>query len=150
MELRLFRYSSGKESTLGFLYSGDEFLCYTLEDEARFVKVAGKTRLYAGRYRLELRTVGGLHERYKKRFPKIHKGMLHLLYTPGFKWCCFHCGNTDDNTEGCPLVGDGVNNNQVKDGFLSHSSTAYKRIYPPIAAAIESGEEVWVTIVNGG
>ena len=151
MELEILRYSSGKESTLGLLCEtfedlSNKFLCYILEDEARAVKVFGKTRLYAGRYQLELRTVGTLHTRYLKRFPKIHKGMLHLLDTPHFKWCCFHCGNKDDHTNGCPLVGDGVNNNQVKDGYLSYSAVAYERIYPPIAAAIESGAGAWVTI----
>ena len=42
MRLELYRYSSGKESTLGILYlindeNKKQFLCYTLEDEKRDV-----------------------------------------------------------------------------------------------------------------
>ena len=90
-----------------------------------------------------LRKVGGYHGRYTKRFPHIHVGMLHVLDVPGFEYILIHCGNTDEHTAGCLLVGDSQENNQiVKNGFIGKSTQAYKRVYPLIASALENGEEV--------
>jgi len=145
MELSVIRYSSGEESTLGILMINGKFVCYTLEDEARTVKVAGKTRIPSGRYRVRLRKEGGHHERYAQKFPAIHKGMLHITNVPDFRWILIHIGNDDEATEGCLLVGDEANNNNIRDGFIKNSANAYQRIYPEIANAIDSGEETWIT-----
>ena len=144
MELQVIRYSSNQESTLGLLLINGQFACYTLEDEARSVKVFGETRIPAHRYPVKLRTEGELHERYAERFPDLHKGMLHIRHVPDFQYVLIHIGNKDDDTAGCLLVGDGANNNQVTEGFIAQSTAAYERIYPPIAHAIEGGEEVWI------
>ena len=37
-------------------------------------KVYGETRIPAGTYKLKLRTEGGYHQKYSKRFPDIHRG----------------------------------------------------------------------------
>ena len=80
MELEVIRFSSQKDSTLGLLFNVTdekrEFLCYTLEDEYREEKVMHETRIPAGTYEITLRTVGGFHNKYSERFPKIHKGTL--------------------------------------------------------------------------
>ena len=71
----------------------------------------------------------------------MHKGMLWLQDVPNFKWILIHCGNTDEHTAGCLLVGDSQENNQIKkDGFIGKSGNAYKRIYPAIAKAIKNEE----------
>ena len=71
--------------------------------------------------------------------------MLHITDVPGFEYILIHCGNTDEHTHGCLLVGDTQNNNMLeKDGFIGRSKNAYKRIYPAIADAIEKGEEVLI------
>ena len=36
----------------------------------------------------------------------------------------------------------------VKNGFIGKSTQAYKRVYPPIAAALESGEEVIIEYID--
>ena len=154
MRLELYRYSSQKDSTLGMMFLVDkennkEFLCYTLEDEARDLKVRGETRVPAGTYKIELRTEGGFHEKYKKRFSKIHKGMLHVTNVPNFKWILIHTGNTDEHTAGCLLVGDSQENNIIiKDGFIGKSTNAYKRIYPNIAKSIKEGKEVTIQYID--
>jgi len=72
--------------------------------------------------------------------------MLHVTNVPGFKYILIHCGNTDEHTAGCLLVGDSQENNQIKgDGFIGKSSNAYKRIYPKIAQAILNNNEVFIT-----
>tara|TARA_R110000751_G_scaffold115163_2_gene214587 strand:+ start:557 stop:1027 length:471 start_codon:yes stop_codon:yes gene_type:complete len=149
MKLEVIRFSSQVDSTSGLLFditdNKRKFLCYTLEDESREEKVWGETCIPAGEYSLGLRTVGGLDARYSKRFADIHVGMLHVLDVPNFKYILIHCGNTDEDTAGCLLLGDTQENNLVKkDGFIGRSTLAYMRVYPDIAAALERGEEVTI------
>jgi hypothetical protein len=153
MKLKVLRFSSQEDSTSGLLFlDGDlglEFLCYTLEDEDRALKVRGETRVPAGTYEIKLRTEGGFHGRYTKRFAGMHKGMLHVINVPNFKWILIHTGNTDEHTAGCLLVGDSQENNKIiKDGFVGKSTNAYKRIYPPIAKALEKGEKVTIEYID--
>jgi len=153
MKLEVLRFSSGRDSTSGALFSVVEgvrtFLCYTLEDEYRDNKVYSETRIPAGIYEIRFRTVGGFHAKYSKRFQDIHKGMLHIVDVPGFDYILVHCGNTDEHTAGCLLVGDTQNNNMVEeDGFIGRSTAAYKRIYPKIAKALERGEEVTIEYID--
>ena len=150
MKLKVLRFSSQEDSTSGLLFLEDEFglnfLCYTLEDERRALKVRGETRVPQGTYSIKLRTEGGFHERYKKRFGALHKGMLHVINVPGFEYILIHTGNTDEHTAGCLLVGDSQENNVIiKDGFIGKSTNAYKRIYKDISTAIINKEEVTIT-----
>ena len=153
MELEVLRFSSEADSTHGLLFEltdvGKRFLCYTLEDEARVLKVRGETRIPAGTYKIELRKEGGFHARYTKKYPGIHRGMLHVTDVPNFEYILIHTGNTDEHTAGCLLVGDSQQNNAIKaDGFVGSSTQAYKRIYPKIAQALEAGEEVTITYTD--
>lgn len=125
-----------------------QFACYILEDEQRTQKVYGETRIPDGIYPVKLRTVGDFHERYSKKFPDMHKGMLWLQDVPAFKYVLIHIGNEDDDTAGCLLTGDRANNNKIADGWVDFSTAAYKRIYPGIARAILSGERVTVELVT--
>ncbi|MCP4111289.1 MAG: hypothetical protein GY749_38140 [Desulfobacteraceae bacterium] len=152
MDLQVWRFSSGRESTLGVLYEiidgkGD-FLCFTLEDEYRTEKKYGETRIPAGTYPIELRTFGGHHARYSRKFPDIHKGMLWVRHVPNFKDILIHIGNRDDDTAGCLLVGNSVEENFVSEGFIGSSALAYKRIYLPIATALEMGRGVTIEYVD--
>ena len=142
MKLKVLRFSSQEDSTSGLLFLEEnsklKFLCCTLEDEKRSLKVRGETRVPAGVYQIKLRTEGGHHERYTKKYGSMHKGMLHIIDVPNFKWILIHTGNTDEHTAGCLLVGDTQQNNVlVKDGFIGKSTNAYKRIYPDIARAVQ-------------
>ena len=161
MDLEVIRFSSGTDSTNGILLEVNKhapaphaegfrckrtFLAYTLEDEYRSEKKYGETRIPNGTYKLALRKTGGYHQKYSKRFPDIHIGMLHVTNVPNFEYILIHCGNTDEHTAGCLLVGDSQENNQItKDGFIGKSTQAYKRIYPRIAEALECNEEVTIT-----
>lgn len=142
MKLQVLRFSSESDSTNGLLFDitdGIKFLAYTLEDERREEKVMSETRIPAGTYEIKLRTEGGHHNKYASRYGNMHKGMLWLQDVPNFKWILIHCGNTDEHTAGCLLVGDSQENNQIKtNGFIGSSSNAYKRIYPAIAEAVEN------------
>ncbi|MDB4331342.1 DUF5675 family protein [bacterium] len=152
MKLKVIRFSSQSDSTSGLLFDvTDEtkFLCYTLEDERREKKIMAETRIPAGVYNILLRKEGGFHGRYTKKYGDMHKGMLHVQDVPNFKWILIHTGNTDEHTAGCLILGDSQENNVLmKDGFIGRSVQAYKRVYPPIAKALENGEEVTVEYID--
>ena len=153
MKYEVLRVSSQKDSTSGLLFEVDNgkrtFLCYTIEDEQRDVKVWGETRIPAGTYQLELRTEGGFHNRYKSRYGDWHKGMIWVKDVPGFEWILWHTGNTDESTAGCLILGNSQESNIVKkDGFVGSSRDAYKFVYPRVVAAIESGIRVNVEYID--
>ena len=153
MRLQVLRFSSQADCTHGLLFEiseiGKRFLCYTLEDEHRVLKVRGETRIPAGIYNIKLRTEGGFHQRYDKKYPGIHRGMLHVVDVPGLEYILIHTGNTDEHTAGCLIVGDSQENNLIlRDGFVGKSVNAYKRIYPSIAKAIAEGEEVTIEYID--
>jgi hypothetical protein len=151
MKLEVLRFSTQEETTLGLLFDVTEdrkFLCFTLEDEYRTVKEYGETRIPAGEYQISLRDEGGFHQRYRQRFPNIHKGMLWVMDVPNFEYVLIHIGNRDDDTAGCLLVGDTSQQNLTENGFIGSSTAAYRRIYPRIAEAIENGEQVTIEYID--
>lgn len=149
MQVELKRYKSNKQATLGKLYINGQLACFTLEDEYRPLeeKVKGETRIPEGKYEITLRKFGGWHERMKRKFPEIHKGMLELMNVPGFTDILIHPGNTEKDTMGCILVGKEVDeaNFTIKPGT---STLAYIKIYLRISEAIVRREKVWITITN--
>ena len=149
MNLYVLRFSSQKDSTSGLLFNVIDnklnFLCYTLEDEKREEKIAGETRIPEGEYEIKFRTEGGFHSKYKERFSEIHDGMLEVQDVPNFKYVLLHCGNTDEHTAGCLLLGDSQENNIIKPkGWIGSSSQAYRRVYPIIADELKKGNRVTI------
>ena len=144
MELVLTRNIHSSDYTIGEIRIAGKFECYTLEDEYREVKVKGETRIPAGVYVIKLKTWGGFHGRYLKRFGKdFHKGMLHLQDVPGFDQILIHIGNTEKDTMGCVLVGA---TRDVVKGTIGGSEIAYRRLYPKVAKALLAGEKVTIRV----
>ena len=149
MKLEVIRFNKGEDSTNGILFditnNERKFLCYTLEDESREEKVYGETCIPEGEYCIQFRNEGGYHAKYSKRFADVHMGMLEVCDVPNFKYILLHCGNTDEDTAGCLLLGDTQENNNIKTGgFIGRSTKAYLRVYPKIAQALKEGEEVTI------
>ena len=148
MELKVYRFSSQSQTTLGALHINGEFECYTLEDQHQDMKVRGETRIPKGKYKIAFRTVGGFHAKYSKKFPDMHKGMLQVMNVPNFEYILIHIGNDEDDTMGCLLVGLHCNNNKIDKGQISSSTTAYKTMYPKVLKALESGENVNIEYID--
>jgi len=153
MNLEVLRTSSSKDSTLGMLYdvtdpSSRRFMCFTLEDEHRDNKVMHETRIPSGTYNITLRKFGGFHNRYKDIFRDVHVGMLWLRSVPGFTNILIHCGNTDDDTSGCLLLGSTQTSNVDGDGFVGSSRHAYRKVYSEVSERILDKEEVKITYVD--
>jgi hypothetical protein len=154
MKLEVLRISSQNDSTSGILFDVTDgkrkFLCYTLEDEYRRVKVKHETRIPEGTYKLTLRSEGGFHNRYLAKFgTNFHKGMIYVNNVPNFEYILWHLGNFEKNTSGCLLLGNSQTENITdKKGYIGASTAAYKRVYPIVRDAILSGEDVSVTYVD--
>lgn len=144
MKLDVIRYT-GRGSSLGIFMVDGKFECYTLEDAFHVVKIPGETRIPEGTYRVELRTYGGHHDRYKVKFPEFHKGMLQVMDVPNYTDILIHIGNSDDDTEGCLLVGDKSISNLDNPGRIESSTNAYKRMYPKVANRIAAGDQVLIS-----
>lgn len=147
MKINVQRLKSDPDATIGFLTVDSKPMCFTLEDEHRDVKVMDETRIPSGVYEIKLRDAGGITKKYASKYPDIHKGMLWLQDVPNFEWVYIHVGNTDDHTSGCLLVGNSAN---LREGnkTIGSSVDAYKELYVLVADAIESGEPVFIEIID--
>ena len=153
MRVDLIRYNSTDDYTDGMILIDGVFQCYTMEDEKRTKKVYGETRIENGVYDIVLRNQGRFHINYAKKFD-FHIGMLCITNAPDYKLICknmefqyilIHIGNDDDDTAGCPLVGTQANSDK---NVISHSTVAYKKIYPIIAQALLKGERVKINVTS--
>jgi len=145
VKLQVVRTQFGRDATNGLLFIDGLFECYTLEDQYQEVKVMHETCIPEGTYDVKFRTVGGFHERYKKRYGNSHYGMLHLQDVPGFTYILIHAGNTDEHTSGCLIVGETQQDLDVsEDGFIGSSGKAYVKLYNKIAKQLLIGNPVTI------
>ena len=121
--------------TAGRLFIDGVFECYTLEDQLRDVKIKHETAIPAGTYQVII----NMSDRFKKL-------MLLLLGVANFTGIRFHAGETAADTSGCILVGCKRGNNE--GSILRQSRIASDRLFSKIQAALDAGEEVWITIRN--
>jgi hypothetical protein len=145
MKLQVVRTQFGTDATNGLLFVNGLFECYTLEDQYQAVKVMHETCIPEGTYDIKFRTVGGFHEKYKKRYGADHYGMLHLQDVPNFTYILIHAGNTDEHTSGCLIVGETQQDLDLSDdGFIGHSGVAYKKLYKKVAKELLLGKSVTI------
>ena len=134
MEITVKRTYFRDTYTIGAIQVNGKYQMDTLEPRAidwqKEQKVAGKTAIPEGRYRLCID--------YSKTFKRK---MPYLLSVPNFVGVMIHTGNTAKNTRGCILVGK-----NTATGTLTESRIHFNRLYAQIEEAIDSGEEVWVTV----
>ena len=144
MELIQERFQETKNHTKSLFKINGEFKCFILEDGFNKEKVYGETRIPAGEYDVELRTSGGMNEKYLKKFgSEFHHGMLWIKDVPNYEYIYIHIGNTPENTLGCPLTGFVADSTKNEIGS---SRLAYEAIYPTISEAIMKGENVIIKI----
>lgn len=138
-------------------------LSYYLEDGAPVAgqKVAGMTRIPAGRFELVLRTDSSKFAHYftdpwtKDWF----RGMPHYVDVAGdgqgfenmaFKYVMAHPGSTIKDTLGCPLTGEGYvlgvsGDFEIQGGT---SRPAFKKLCLAFYAHLDAGRRVFVTVTE--
>lgn len=130
MNLQLHREPSDGHRTFGQIFIDGVYECETLEDVVRDVKIHGETAIPAGRYQITL-----------EDSPRFGAGTITVNNVPGFSGVRIHAGNTEADTEGCPLVG------QIRAaGSILKSKAALAELKPKIAAALRDSGKVWITV----
>lgn len=131
MLLRLIRNPSNETCTIGNLYVNGVWECFILEDPVRPTKIAGRTAIPAGRYKVTI-----THSpRFNRPLPLVHD-------VPGFSGIRIHTGNTAEDTEGCLLPG--LTN--PSPFSVGSSGKAFNALYEKLSAASKSGETVWLEV----
>ncbi len=148
MELKIDRAWKKKGYTIsrvfldGVRFGDGRKWCSSLEDEDRGLtsdmsvdeilakKVKGQTAIPRGRYRVTMTW----SPRFKRDMPLVNA-------VPGFTGIRLHALNSAKDSEGC--IGFGVND---KVGWISNSTYWTKMITAIIKAALDRGEDVWLTV----
>ena len=147
---------NGKSTTGEYIFPHIDWKPVSMEDTGRDlnhdgdlkdpgeVKVWGKTRIPCGEYEVVLWESGTLHEKYKKRFPLMHKGMLKLLDVPHFRDIYIHILNESLESHGCP----GIGLKKYDDDYILQSTTAYKKLYMMLLEFFSQNERVFIQIID--
>lgn len=119
---------------------------FGVEDEKRQVKVKGETCIPVGIYELDLRYSPKFSKSYfvdkdgilsqvkNARFNKEHE-MIWVKNVTNFEYVLIHWGNTDDDTDGCYIVGSTLGTFNGQKG-VGGSRNKYTQIYPVLWKAI--------------
>lgn len=131
IEMTLKRSWYTNKSTMGIISIGGEHW-FTLEDPVRQIKVATKTAIPAGRYRV----IPHVSYTAKEIRPM-------LLNVPNYMGVFLHIGNNPENTDGCILPGKNKGDNYVFD-----SGKAYNEVCAHLCDAWTDLKETWITIID--
>lgn len=138
------------DSTFGKIFANGEFVCYTLEDKVRETaqtvaawKIKGKTAIPSTDHPEVAETPG--YRLTLAHSPRFGPDTLTLSDVPGFAFIRIHAGNTDEDTEGCPLLGEEIN----ADGIVGGTSRpAVLKLKAIVSEAIRAGKQVWLEVHN--
>lgn len=130
MELKLKRRHGTVGFTHGQLFANGVFVCDTLEDQERPVKIYGATAIRTGVYKVII----NMSNRFRRRMPL-------LLNVPNFEGIRIHAGNTAKDTEGCILVGT-----YLAEGYIKDSRIAFNKLMHLLEAAQKRGDVITIEI----
>ncbi len=143
MELTLHRVKFYPNRTNGQMYVNGEFFCFTLEDTVREVegkpveswKIKDETAIPVGKYKVTLEVSG-----------KFGPDTMTINRVPGFQYIRMHSGNTENDTEGCIILGYKLaDNGIIQSGTTRPAVADLKQV---IRKALDAGEDCWITITN--
>lgn len=142
--------------TLSKFYFDGKEMGVGVEDEKRDIKVKGETRVDAGLYNLDLRVSPKFSHAYyrddegelihatervspelKARYHTQHE-MIWVRNTPRHEYVLVHWGNSDDDTDGCYVVGCVFGKIGSQKAVLN-SRKKYTEIYPILWRSIKAG-----------
>ena len=135
MNIDLIRDLAERTKTFGKLFVDGKYLGETLEDTDRFLedggeKIDGQTAIPRGRYKVTVT----YSNRFKKPMPYIHD-------VPDFDGVRIHGGNTEEDTHGCPLLG-----NVRSSTGIAQCAGVNERLMHMLEACEDRGEPVWLTV----
>lgn len=156
MKVLILRDPSEKDWTTSEFFFDEKKMGVGIEDERRSVKVKGETCIPEGVYEMGLRDSPKFSYSYfrddegnlidnksrttielQKKYHTAHE-MIWVKDVPKFEYVLFHWGNTDDDTDGCYIVGSKFGEIDKQKAVLA-SRDKYKEIYPILFKAIKKG-----------
>ena len=119
----------------GKFFVDGKYLAETLEDKDRYLeaggeKIDGETAIPRGRY--------SVTRTFSNRFKRV---MVLVNGVPGFVGVRIHGGNTEANTEGCPMLGAA----RIGTG-IANCAGVNERLDNAVEAALNRGEDVWLEV----
>ena len=157
MELiKVQRYSFAKDWTLSRYFVQGQLTGFGVEDEIRAVKVHGETAVPFGTYSLGYRQSPKFSSSFyynddfnklieKKDYLKLANksgwrahDLIWVKDIPNFMYVLLHWGNTDDDTDGCYIVGNKVGIIKGQEGVLE-SRNNYMKMYPKVYPLVKKG-----------
>ena len=146
MEILLKRIARKQTYTIGRLFINGVYFCDTLEDyDALYFgkpKTMHKTAIPCGRYEVLLDNYSpklGNREPYKT----LCNGCVPLINkVPNFSGVRIHIGNSDKDTDGCPLVGKNKVVGRVVDSKITFTALMNRHLTP----ARKRKEKVYITV----
>lgn len=130
MELILNRIFKGADYTIGNLYIDNEYFCDTLEDtdrnlssdmteaEISNIKIKSKTAIPTGSYKITLDVISPKFSK-SNTYKSINGKLPRLLNVKGFEGILIHIGNTNEDTDGCILVGQNTQTGKVLNSKIT-------------------------------
>jgi hypothetical protein len=147
------RYSDNGKGTQGLVLEKiinskkPVFFSHVLEDEHRDKKLKGETRIPAGIYELKIRKEDTpLTLTHRKNYGEWFKYHIEVVGIKDFSGVYVHAGNKETHTDGCLLLNDTANNNQIEAGDMARSTQAVKRFYQKVYPHLESGGRAFIEI----
>lgn len=133
-----------RKTTYGSLWLDGVLECFTLEDEIREIpgepvkkwKVYGQTAIPSGLFDLELQDS-----------PRFGPDTPTIVRVPGFDKIRMHGGVDIDDTDGCVIVGDKVDEGHFEIGGAKCRAVLVK-LKEKIVRALSRGEKVTIEIRN--
>lgn len=154
MKLLVKRTYKGPKYTIGKLYVNGQYFCDSIEDVDRGlkqgmplndilrIKVKGKTCIPYGTYVVTINVVSGKYSNYTK-YPfakEVGARMPRILNVPGFEGILIHPGTTEEDTDGCLIVGQ----NKIK-GKVINSQVTWRNLYKLLEKASKRRELITIT-----
>lgn len=125
--IRIDRFYYTKNTTIGRLYINNEYFGYTLEDTVRpyGIKVDEHTAIPLNNKKTLFKVGVTYSNRFGKEMPLIYNVDTYNLKAGGIKFggVRFHGGNNHTNTEGCVLVAEYWNKDDLISSSLSDKLT---------------------------
>lgn len=152
------RFSFKSDWTLGKLSVNNILDGFTVEDEIREVKKHGETAIPYGTYSLSYRQSPKFSSTFvysdkhniitepknKSKYPQVTDWKNHDLIwikdVPNFEYVLIHWGNTDNDTDGCLIVGSKIGVIEGQEGVVD-SRNYYKKLYCKIYPLIKQGKQ---------
>jgi hypothetical protein len=98
-----------------------------------------------GKYELFLAGWGNMNDRYLKKFPDIHKGMIMLRSVPNREGILIHMGTKKQDSKGCIIIGSQYSKNT---GMLTETEKGYVDFYKTVSKKLINQEKIVLNIIN--